>query len=60
MSWGTSACQLPNDPTDSFLELWWDARANLPGPKPLKIKLEPPEGLPATDWIAAGESCLCG
>jgi Subtilase family len=50
---------MPNDPTDSFLELWWDAGAALPGPKPLKIKVEPPDGLPATDWITAGESCLC-
>lgn len=50
---------MPNDPTDSFLELWWDAGAALPGPQPLKIKLEPPEGLPATDWIAAGQTCLC-
>lgn len=51
---------MPNDRTDSFLEVWWDASSAAPGTMPLTIQVEPPTGLPSTGRLSAGDAtALC-
>lgn len=50
---------MPDDPTDSFVELWWRAR---PGPVPgqLELRVTPPATLSAepSGWVAPGQTVL--
>ena len=47
----------PDDPTESFLELWWTA---LDGdPQALQLRVVPPSGLPAIGPVAPGGTWRC-
>ncbi|MBX3604549.1 MAG: S8 family serine peptidase [Piscinibacter sp.] len=43
---------MPEDPTDSFLEIW-----SMPAATP-DVRLTPPPGLPASGWVGAGSTAL--
>lgn len=42
---------MPEDPTDSFVEVWFPPQA-----KAMQVRLLPPDGSPPGAWVAAGET----